>query len=267
MAATSPGHPAGWLADPTGRHQLRYWDGAVWTDHVADHGVAGYDPVYAFGPSGPQVAAAVRRRRSKRPLVIALVAVGAIVALVAAAAIFLSVIRGDGSGTFARELPDRGDTLVHPIEVPEDSVVLLRVSSEDDAFDPVIGLDASPETVDEYVDFFGGEAALPADEFPGTVPDDRQLMAVADGFPGGEDEVTYIGTPFAGDFDVLVTGAGDSNGEFELEVVFEPFDGPDDPDAYNEELAAQDFVQNFEPPRSPIDDILDDFIDEGSDGD
>lgn len=30
---------AGWYDDRTGRHQLRYWDGATWTDHVADSGV------------------------------------------------------------------------------------------------------------------------------------------------------------------------------------------------------------------------------------
>jgi hypothetical protein len=38
---------AGWAPDPSGRHQLRYWDGATWTDHVSDGGVAGTDPVGA----------------------------------------------------------------------------------------------------------------------------------------------------------------------------------------------------------------------------
>lgn len=37
--------PAGWQADPTGRHQVRYWDGAVWTVHVADNGITGTDPL------------------------------------------------------------------------------------------------------------------------------------------------------------------------------------------------------------------------------
>lgn len=37
--------PAAWLADPTGRHELRYWDGAAWTAHVADAGVAAEDPL------------------------------------------------------------------------------------------------------------------------------------------------------------------------------------------------------------------------------
>lgn len=31
-----PVPPAGWYPDPLGLHDVRYWDGAVWTDHVAD---------------------------------------------------------------------------------------------------------------------------------------------------------------------------------------------------------------------------------------
>jgi len=37
--------PAGWHPDPQGRHELRYWDGAKWTDHVSDAGVTATDPV------------------------------------------------------------------------------------------------------------------------------------------------------------------------------------------------------------------------------
>ena len=36
---------AGWLADPTKRHEYRYWNGSAWTEHVADDGVQGTDPV------------------------------------------------------------------------------------------------------------------------------------------------------------------------------------------------------------------------------
>jgi len=43
--ATHGGAPAGWLPDPTGRHQMRYWDAARWTDHVSDNGVTAVDPV------------------------------------------------------------------------------------------------------------------------------------------------------------------------------------------------------------------------------
>jgi len=37
--------PAAWGPDPTGRHELRYWDGALWTMHVSDGGVQGIDHI------------------------------------------------------------------------------------------------------------------------------------------------------------------------------------------------------------------------------
>lgn len=37
--------PAGWLSDPTGRHQYRYWDSMRWTPSVSDDGVLGEDPL------------------------------------------------------------------------------------------------------------------------------------------------------------------------------------------------------------------------------
>jgi hypothetical protein len=47
---TSPGEvtftgiAAGWLTDPFGRHEQRYWSGSEWTEHVTDGGVPGIDP-------------------------------------------------------------------------------------------------------------------------------------------------------------------------------------------------------------------------------
>ena len=35
----------GWLDDPTGRHQIRYWDGGTWTAAVSDDGTATHDPL------------------------------------------------------------------------------------------------------------------------------------------------------------------------------------------------------------------------------
>jgi uncharacterized protein DUF2510 len=42
-SATS--NPPRWADDPTGRHELRYWDGTRWTDHVSDRGVQSTDAV------------------------------------------------------------------------------------------------------------------------------------------------------------------------------------------------------------------------------
>jgi hypothetical protein len=41
----APTVPAGWKADPTGRHQFRYWDGFHWTENVADAGSQSRDSV------------------------------------------------------------------------------------------------------------------------------------------------------------------------------------------------------------------------------
>ena len=38
----------GWLADPTGKHEQRYWSGTEWTDQVTDDGVPGTDPPVQF---------------------------------------------------------------------------------------------------------------------------------------------------------------------------------------------------------------------------
>ena len=40
---------ADWHPDPTGRHELRYWDGSQWTEHVVDKGVQSTAPMDAGG--------------------------------------------------------------------------------------------------------------------------------------------------------------------------------------------------------------------------
>ena len=37
-------NPQGWYPDPYGRHELRYYDGALWTEHVSNHGKQSVDP-------------------------------------------------------------------------------------------------------------------------------------------------------------------------------------------------------------------------------
>jgi hypothetical protein len=39
-----PPTPAVWAPDPYNRHELRYWDGLRWTEHVSDKGDPGTDP-------------------------------------------------------------------------------------------------------------------------------------------------------------------------------------------------------------------------------
>ena len=34
---------AGWYSDPAGHHELRYWSGSAWTEHISDNGTPGTD--------------------------------------------------------------------------------------------------------------------------------------------------------------------------------------------------------------------------------
>jgi hypothetical protein len=44
-ALAAPMAPSGWLSDPTGRYESRYWDGAAWTAAVFTAGEKASDPV------------------------------------------------------------------------------------------------------------------------------------------------------------------------------------------------------------------------------
>jgi hypothetical protein len=43
----TPAIPADWYADPSGRFELRYWNGSAWTEHVARAGQQYTDPPVA----------------------------------------------------------------------------------------------------------------------------------------------------------------------------------------------------------------------------
>jgi hypothetical protein len=53
-----------WRADPSGRHQYRWWDGAGWTERVSDRGQRGVDPLTDTAPAG--VVTKEKREKAKR---------------------------------------------------------------------------------------------------------------------------------------------------------------------------------------------------------
>ena len=46
-ATTVSTTPAGWYPDPSGRYEMRYWDGEKWTEHVSRQGQTFTDPPVA----------------------------------------------------------------------------------------------------------------------------------------------------------------------------------------------------------------------------
>ena len=55
----------GWFPDPTGRHDHRWWDGAAWTAHVADGGVAALDAIEAPGLAAPPGSPGIGRNQPR----------------------------------------------------------------------------------------------------------------------------------------------------------------------------------------------------------
>jgi hypothetical protein len=53
-AGASGGGSGARLADPSKRHELRYWDGEAWTEHVSDGGTRTVDPVSQPRPANPE---------------------------------------------------------------------------------------------------------------------------------------------------------------------------------------------------------------------
>lgn len=63
VSETSGNPPPNWYPDPVGRHELRYFDGTSWTEHVSSNGNPGVDPLGpAVVPVGSQSAEKVQRQ-------------------------------------------------------------------------------------------------------------------------------------------------------------------------------------------------------------
>ena len=58
---------ASWLPDPRGVHEVRYWTGTAWSEHVSDQGVTAIDPLDVQPPPPAPAAAFPPRRRRVSP--------------------------------------------------------------------------------------------------------------------------------------------------------------------------------------------------------
>ncbi len=57
----------GWHPDPAIRHQVRYWDGHGWTDHVGDGGRSAVDPLPVIGRRAAQTGGRPQQQSEPRP--------------------------------------------------------------------------------------------------------------------------------------------------------------------------------------------------------
>jgi len=196
---------------------------------------AGTEAPVAVPPPAPPA-----RRRSPRVLVIAAVAVVAVLL-----AGFLLTRGGDGgggsgTGTITAHV-DPGGTFVHHVEVPKDSVLLVKAIPEV-GLDPIVSLAADLTTIEQYRNNFGntvyGFGAQPLDT--NLLFSEVDLTGVSGGFfffvnnaTGSTAEQAAIPATFDASLDIVVTPSqgfsGDSHdgsGDFTLEIAIKKFVGP-----------------------------------------
>lgn len=136
------GVPAAWFPDPTGRNEQRYWDGTVWTDHVARGGVQSTD-VIAGDYAPPMRGATVppmRRKKPKWPWVLGGIG-AAFVVLVGGCAVIVSVAINSAVNTLNAE------QRAHAISKQQFDAVPLGASQGD----VIRTLGKPPENTQEFV--------------------------------------------------------------------------------------------------------------------
>lgn len=214
MSAPVAGQPA-WLPDPTGRHQHRWWDGARFTDRVADDGQASIDPgAVAPGPAPAPAPAG----RSRVPL---LLTVAGLVLVAGGAAAFVLVRDGsDGTGTFSGTID--GDLGTHGVSLDAGDALLVTLAPGDD-LDVVLGAlvdEAAADALEEtYEDLAYIERRSPSDD----------LSTGADELDDGLELVLREDLRFAGEPELLLLPVAEAA---DVTVVVAPFDPDEDADDY-----------------------------------
>lgn len=164
--------PPSWQPDPMGRHELRWWDGRAWTEHVTSGGVRSIDPIAPQGWSAP-VTPSTPVHRTRTPLLIGVAAALLVIGLTAGAIIIFSgTDTGDvtsiattsvaGSGnTEASEVP--ATTNDSSVEVSPELLITLLPSIDDVPADWSMSFegDPAPEPASgEGYGYCGGDNAI-----------------------------------------------------------------------------------------------------------
>jgi hypothetical protein len=179
-----------------------------------------------------------------------LVAGAAAVVIIAVLAFLL--LREDGSnGLGVTELAVQGDGGIqtHDIVLPADSIAYVTVRPIDDDLDPDIGV-VTTRSGSRRLDDYLGRAGFDLDAFEDAFddydgPGVGQVVARVD--EGGEDdeERLVLTAPFGGRFEIVVAGAGETSGRFELTVQRQALSTPRSADSYIDLLLDEGRVTRF----------------------
>lgn len=249
MGPESGAREPGWYADPTARHEQRYWDGQRWTDTVVDGRDRSTDTItdpaeLAARPSGPRrepagppPAQAARRRRAIVGVTLAALLLGAGIAVAVTLAVSgggddapPGVLEGaDAIGVHRIEL-EAGDAArfrVVPTAPEADLVVGIGTSADvataamlanPDLFDFADLADPSLETIRDYFGItveFGREYEEALDGIVDVVIGERDRTGTDDG------EADWFVALAPGEYVVLVAEAYGADAAYDIELGVE----------------------------------------------
>jgi hypothetical protein len=249
-----------WVPDPGGRHELRWWDGRVYTAVVADQGIRGIDPLPADRPpvaptpaappaspfaAGPPLTSASPTTPTWTQVPVAgatapvqesapskgggrkvLVVVGG-VAILVVAGLVVSTLVGDeilgedgGIGSFEGEVSAE-ELGHHQVSVGATQVLVATIVPDDDV-DVVVGLLVDAEEAGRLEDLYGDVAGPtdPDEAFDAVSEGAVDAMVAATGEGDGSQVVFRSDIGFAGDDEALLLLAG---ADVEGSVVVAPF--------------------------------------------
>ena len=224
--------PAGWYPDPTGRHELRYWDGYAWLDDVSDQGTTGRDalggkpmPAPSEAAAKAQTAPAAAPAPSRKTLYIVLAGVAAVVVVI----IGFLVLRGGGGDkttalsdkvvTFQEDVKDAQHPVVHTLHVAPNKVVLMTAKSENKDLTPAFVVLTEQKTIDAVNSKVEGVKDLLTDQLRDACNNLREedigakgtvVYFAAKAENTGEDLHTFMVVIAEGDYEVVPVLVDDS---------------------------------------------------------
>ncbi len=222
-------------------------------------------PIVATPPApapGAPAAADDTGTKRRRPLILAGTGVAALLAIVVLAVVLTrdGKATGTGTGTFNLALDDEGGYVTHTVEVPKNSILLVQVDPEEE-FDPDVAASTDAASARELAVYLKG-AGFDRSRFRGLFddydysPPGSVLVARIDEEGSGGRERLLVMAPKGGTFDIVVGGAAETQGDFDLEVTAVEFQADRDGSVYIDDLLDNAQVRRFlsELARSDLDD-------------